>query len=229
MPLKNFSFAVVATTLAAGLIVSVGCQPRKKANTASVAAATSSAPVVASSTPTTSATPSATPSTVATPAPTFGTPATGIDPNVLADILNKAAGAIGVQVPSTGTAGNPGDPLEAAIKLNAAKFAPGFVPASPVGRAKLKTGEHAGMNADMEQGKCYMVFGAGGAGVTQLGLHVLFPAAPPNAVMASDTAHGAQPVLTEGKPLCPPLKSTVRVDTAPIAGGGDVAVQVWVK
>ena len=47
--------------------------------------------------------------------------------------------------------------------------------------------------------------------------------------MASDSAHGNAPVLGEGKPLCPPVKSAVRVDTVPLQGGGDVAVQVWVK
>jgi hypothetical protein len=133
-------------------------------------------------------------------------------------------------MPTAGTGGAAaGDPLAAKIAANAAKYAPGFQPASAIGRAKLKTGEHAGMNFDMEAGKCYVVLGAGGPGVTQVGLFVLFPAAPPNAVMASDTAHGAEPVIGEGKPLCPPVKASVRVDTSPTAGTGDVAVQVWSK
>jgi hypothetical protein len=85
------------------------------------------------------------------------------------------------------------------------------------------------MNVSMESGKCYVVLGAGGTGVTQLGLHLLFPAAPPNAVMASDTNHGANPVLGDGKPLCPPSTAQVRVDAVVMQGAGDVAVQVWQK
>ena len=40
---------------------------------------------------------------------------------------------------------------------------------------------------------------------------------------------GASPVLGEGKPLCPPVKSSIRVDTVIMQGAGDVAVQVWSK
>ena len=85
------------------------------------------------------------------------------------------------------------------------------------------------MNVDMEAGKCYVVLGAAGAGVTQLGLYIMFPAVPPNAVLASDTAHGTSPVIGDPRPLCPPAKSSVRVNAAMITGTGDAAVQVFVK
>jgi hypothetical protein len=153
----------------------------------------------------------------------------GVDPAVLGDIASKAAAGLGIPVPAAGTPPVAGDPLEATIKAQAAKYAVGFSAAGPVGKAKLSQGQHAGMNINMVQGKCYVVLGAGGAGVTQLGLHVLFPATPPNAVMASDTAHGAQPVIGDGKPLCPPAAASVRVDTELMQGAGDVAVQVWQK
>ena len=74
-----------------------------------------------------------------------------------------------------------------------------------------------------------VILGAGGAGVTQLALNVLFPAVPPQAIMATDSAHGSRPVIGDAKPLCPPAKTTVRVDTVPLLGSGDVAVQVWGK
>ncbi|GAC1599192.1 MAG: hypothetical protein NVS3B20_21090 [Polyangiales bacterium] len=154
----------------------------------------------------------------------------GFDPNIMAEIAKKAA-EMGFPLPAMpASVGAPAsDPLDAMLKASAAKYAPGFSAASPLGRAKLKTGEHAGMNFDMEQGKCYVVLGAAGGGVSQLGLHLLFPAVPPQAIMASDTAHGAAPVIGEGKPLCPPIRSSVRVDTVIIQGAGDVAVQVWSK
>jgi hypothetical protein len=153
----------------------------------------------------------------------------GVDPAVLGDIASKAAAGLGIPIPPPGTPATSGDPLETTLKANAARYAAGFTPAGPVGKAKLSQGQHAGMNVNMVQGKCYVVLGAGGPGVTQLGLHVLFPAAPPNAVMASDTAHGAQPVIGDGKPLCPPTAAAVRIDTEAVQGGGDVAVQVWQK
>ena len=225
---------ILSAALVGGLVLSAGCGPRKKANTSGVAATTTPATATTTATatattPTTTTAPTTT-TTATTPPTTAGTWPSGvpsIDPAVVADVLAKAAAAMGM--PTAGTGAAAGDPLAAKIAANAAKYAPGFQPASAIGRAKLKTGEHAGMNFDMEAGKCYVVLGAGGAGVTQVGLFVLFPAAPPNAVMASDTAHGAEPVIGEGKPLCPPGKASVRVDTSPTAGTGDVAVQVWAK
>jgi hypothetical protein len=227
----------VSSALVVGMLFSFGCEPRKKAKTGGVGTAATPVAVAPTNTATTTATGTGTATTAATPTGTATTPApagtwpTGVpsvDPAVLADIMAKAGAALGL--PATGgVPGVPGDPLEAALKANAAKTAPGFTPASAVGRAKLKQGEHAGMNVDLEQGKCYVVVGAGGAGVTQVGLAMLFPAAPPNAVMASDTAHGNAPVIGEGKPLCPPMKASVRVDVVPLQGAGDVGVQLYVK
>ena len=221
---------LVSSALVVGMLFSLGCEPRKKANTAGTAK-----PVAVAATPTGTTTATATATTAAptgtatTPAPagTWPTGVPSVDPAVLADIMAKAGAALGL--PAAAGGGVPGDPLEAALRANAAKTAPGFSPASAVGRAKLKQGEHAGMNVDLDQGKCYVVVGAGGPGVTQVGLAMLFPAAPPNAVMASDTAHGASPVIGEGKPLCPPMKASVRVDVVPLQGSGDVGVQLYVK
>jgi len=237
----RFSFTVVSASLLAGLVLSWGCEPRhKNAKTAAATAtttATATTPVTATTTATATATTTAptttgTPTTTTTGTPPIGTwPAPtgagmpGFDPNVLADI----AKGMGIPLPAGTPTAASGDPLDAALKASAAKYAPGMTALSPVGRAKLKQGEHAGMNFDMEQGKCYVVLGVGGPGVTQVGLNLLFPAAPPQAIMASDTTHGASPVLGEGKPLCPPIKSSVRVDTVIMAGAGDVAVQVWGK
>jgi hypothetical protein len=143
------------------------------------------------------------------------------------------AKGIGLQIPAGAVPGTPaaaGDPIDAGLKANAAKNAPGYTAASAIGRATLKQGEHAGMNFTMQQGKCYVVLGASGPGVTQLGLHLLYPATPPNAAIASDTSNTNAPVLGGGgKPLCPPVNSPVRIDTVITNGAGQVGVQVWVK
>lgn len=232
-------------TIGLGLAVSVGCEPRKTAKTggttAAATATTTAAPTTGTATPTATPTataaPTPTPTTTAAPAPTPvptgawpTTPMPGLDPNVVAEWAKKAQ-EMGIPIPSGGV-GAPaaGDPIEAALKASAAKNAPGFAPASPIGRAALKTGEHAGMNFNMQQGKCYVVLASAGPGVTQLGLHLLFPATPPNAAIASDTSATTSPVLGGGgKPLCPPVASSVRVDAVITSGAGNVGVQVWVK
>lgn len=240
------SVTTIALCVGIGLAFSFGCEPRKTAKTGGTAAATATTAAAPTATPT--ATTTATPTATATPAPTPtptatapaptvaapgawpATPMPGIDPNLVAEWAKKAQ-EMGLPFPG-GAAPTPaaGDPIEAALKASAAKNAPGFTAASPIGRAKLKQGEHAGMNFTMQQGKCYVVLGAAGAGVTQLGLHLLFPAAPPNAAIASDTSATVTPVLGGGgKPLCPPAAASVRVDTVPTGGAGDVGVQVWVK
>lgn len=151
-------------------------------------------------------------------------------PGISPDFLTKVAGGLGLPIPTGNPGAKPaGNPLDNMLAQNAARVAPGFTAATPVGRANLKVGEHAGMNVEMKQGKCYVLLAVGNQGVTQLGLHMLFPATPPNAVLASDTSHGNQPVIGEGKPLCPPVNSNVRVDTVIMAGQGEVAVQVWHK
>jgi hypothetical protein len=143
------------------------------------------------------------------------------------------AKGIGLQIPGGAVPGATpaaGDPIDAGLKANAAKNAPGYTAASAIGRATLKQGEHAGMNFTMQQGKCYVVLGASAAGVNQLGLHLLYPATPPNAAIASDTSNTNAPVLGGGgKPLCPPVNSPVRIDTVITSGAGNVGVQVWVK
>jgi len=187
--------------------------------------ATTTAPATTTATataPTTTGTP--TPTATTPPIGTWPTPGgTAFDPTVLLGELGK----MGLPVP--GTPAPAGDPLDAILKASAAKYAPGFAPVSPVGRAKLKQGEHAGMNFEMDAGKCYVVLGAGGPGVTTLGLNLL-PAPPaPQFALATDQSHGNAPVIGEGKPLCPPIKSPVRVDSFVVQGGGDVAIQVWGK
>lgn len=234
--------SVTLFTLGLGLAVSVGCEPRKTAKTGGTAAVTSTtaAPTATTTaTPTGVATAAPTPTPTATAAPTVTpaptgawptAPMPGLDPNVVAEWAKKAQ-EMGIPFPAGGV-GAPaaGDPIEAALKASAAKSAPGFTPASPIGRAALKTGEHAGMNFNMQQGKCYVVLAAAGPGVTQLGLHLLFPATPPNAAIASDTSATTSPVLGGGgKPLCPPVASSVRVDAVITSGAGNVGVQVWVK
>jgi hypothetical protein len=221
----------------------LGWVPRKMAKTGGVAGATTppaqtttTAAPTATPTPTATAAPTPTPTTTAaptaTPAPTGAWPAPmpGLDPNVVAEWAKKAQ-EMGIPIPG-GTPGAPagGDAIEAALKASAAKNAPGFTAASPIGRATLKTAEHGGMNFNMLQGKCYVVLAASGPGVSQLGLHLLFPATPPNAAIASDSSNTTTPVLGGGgKPLCPPVASSVRIDAVVTNGAGNVGVQVWVK
>lgn len=237
MASSHLTVPLVASALVIGTLVSAGCEPRKKANTGGTGTTTAVAVATTPATATTTAAPPAT-TTAAPPATTTAPPVAtgawptmppgGVDPNVVADVLAKAGAAMGI--PAAGGVAAPGDVLQTTINASAAKNAPGMTAVSPIGRATLKNGEHGGMNFDMEAGKCYVVLGAGGAGVTQLGLHMLFPVTPPNAILASDTAHGNAPVLGgDGKPLCPPVKSSVRLDVVPMAGAGQVAVQVWSK
>lgn len=236
-------------TIGLGVAVTVGCEPRKKANTGGVAAATTTAPATADPTATPTATATATAAPTATPTPTATATATapptatvpptgawptspmpGLDPNVVAEWAKKAQ-EMGLPIPAGGVpTPAAGDPIDAALKASAAKHGPGFTAASPIGRATLKQGEHAGMNFNMLQGKCYIVLAAAGPGVNQLGLHLLFPATPPNAAIASDTSNTNAPVLGGGgKPLCPPVASSVRIDAVVTNGAGNVGVQVWVK
>jgi len=235
-------FVISMGTLGLGVLMSFGCEPRKKANTGgNTAAATATTTAAPTATPTATATaaPTPTPTTTAAPTPTgTGTAAPPpawpagmptIDPTMVAEW----AKGIGLQIPPGAVPGTPaaaGDPIDAGLKANAAKNAPGYTPASAIGRATLKQGEHAGMNFTMQQGKCYVVLGASAAGVNQLGLHLLYPATPPNAAIASDTSNTNAPVLGGGgKPLCPPVASPVRIDTVITNGAGQVGVQVWVK
>lgn len=244
---SRLPLVLVGSSLLLGLAVSAGCEPRHKgaavaptATAPTVATATATAPTATATTVATATTtaPTATATAPTATVPTPGVPPMGtwpsmppgVDPAVLGDIASKAAAGLGIPVPAPGTPPVAGDPLDATIRAQAAKYAAGYTAAGPIGKApKLNQGQHAGMNINMVQGKCYVVLGAGGAGVTQLGLHVLFPATPPNAVMASDTAHGALPVIGDGKPLCPPAAASVRVDAELMQGSGDVAVQVWQK
>ncbi|MFI5301398.1 MAG: hypothetical protein ACHREM_25205 [Polyangiales bacterium] len=174
-----------------------------------------------------------------TPAPTGSWPVPGapgalppgLDPTIVDQFARRAA-ELGLPLPPAPapTPATPAvDPIDATLKASAAKYASGYAPATPVGRAKLKQGEQAGMNVEMEAGKCYVVIGAAAAGVTQLGLFVMVPATAPYAVMASDTAHGTAPYIGDGRTLCPPAKTSVRVNAAMMAGTGDAAVQVFVK
>ncbi len=236
--------AVSVTTLGFSLALSAGCEPRKKAQSPTPATTVAAAPTTAAPTtttpgtvaPTATAAPTGTPAPTATTQPTAAAPGAwptalpGFDPNTVSEWTKKAQ-EMGLPIPGA-VPGAPvaGDPIEAAIKAQAAKHAVGFQPAGPIARTTLKTGEHGGMNYAMQQGKCYVVLGAGGAGVTQMALHMMVPATPPNAVVASDNAGGTTPVLGGGgKPLCPPLPSQVRVDAVATAGSGPVGVQIYVK
>ncbi len=64
----------------------------------------------------------------------------------------------------------PATAIAASIKATAAKAAPGFTAAGPIGKANLKTGEHAGMVFNFQPGKCYIAIGAGGPGVNKVAL-----------------------------------------------------------
>jgi hypothetical protein len=246
MSLSPRFIAVTVCTMGFGLALTFGCEPRKKANTGGTTAAATATPTPAATTAAPTATPTATATAAPTPTPTATaaptptpaptgawptSPMPGLDPNVVAEWAKKAQ-EMGIPLPGGTVPGATpaGDPIEAALKASAAKHGPGYTAASPIGRATVKQGEHAGMNFNMQQGKCYIVVAAAGPGVTQLSLHLLFPATPPNAAIASDTSATTAPVLGGGgKPLCPPVASSVRIDTVATAGAGNVGVQVWVK
>ena len=142
------SIVISFGTLGLGLLMSVGCEPRKKANTggetAAATATTTAAPTATTATPTATATaaPTPTPTTTAAPTPTpVGTAAPApswpagmptIDPTMVAEW----AKGIGLQIPPgavPAAGGAASDPIDANLKASAAKNAPGFTPASAIG------------------------------------------------------------------------------------------------
>lgn len=250
MSLSPRYVAVTLCTLGFGLALSVGCEPRKTAKTGGTAAATATTTAPPTATTTATAAPTATataaptatttaaPTATATAAPTATTTAPpmawptaipGLDPNVIAEAAKKAQ-EMGIPFPAgTGTAPAAGDPIDAALKASAAKNAPGFTPIGSVGKATLKQGEHAGMNVNVQQGKCYVFIAVGGAGVTQMTLSMLSTPPAPSVALATDS--GPSPALgAPGKQqLCPPVSTTVRADVVITQGAGQVGVQALVK
>lgn len=254
MSLSARSFAITLTTLSCGLALSLGCEPRKTAKTGGTAAATgttgtaaptTTATPTATATATAAPTPTPTPTTTAAPAPTpTGTaaptatampvpawptalpPIPGLDPATIA----KTAQDMGIPLPGGAVpAPAAGDPLDAALKASAAKNAPGFTPIGSVGKATLKQGEHAGMNVNLQQGKCYVFIAVGGPGVSQIALSMLTTPPLPSTALATDT--GPSPALgAPGKQqLCPPAAATIRADVVIAQGAGQVAVQALAK
>ena len=239
--------ALTLCTLGFGLALSAGCEPRKTAKTGGTAAATATTTAPATATTTAAPTATTTAAPTATPAPTgtataptatptatappmaWPTAIPGLDPTVIAEAAKKAQ-EMGLPIPGgTGAPSAAGDPIDAGLKASAAKNAPGYTPVGSVGKATLKQGEHAGMNVNVQQGKCYVFIAVGGAGVTNLTLSLQTTPPLPTATLVSDS--GPTPVLgAAGKQqLCPPTSSTVRADVVITAGAGQVGVQALVK
>lgn len=248
MSLSPRFVALTLSTLGFGLALSIGCEPRKTAKTGgTTAAATTTAPPTATTTAAPTTTPTATAAPTATAVPTATATATsappvvtppvaawptaipaipGFDPAVIA----KTAQDMGFPFPGgAGAVPAAGDPIDAALKASAAKNAPGFTPIGSVGKATLKTGEHAGMNVNVQQGKCYVFIAVGGPGVTQMTLSMLTTPPAPSVALATDS--GASPALgaTGKQQLCPPMSTTVRADVVITQGAGQVGVQALVK
>lgn len=236
---------VTAGGLGFGLLLTFGCEPRHRngANStptasASVAATavpsgSATAPATTAPSATTTTAPTATttaPTATATTPPVVGIPPWpmpgGVDPGVVGDIIKNTVGSLGGTVPGAPVAG---DPIEASIKATAAKAAPGYTAAGPIGKANLKTGEHAGMPFTFQPGKCYIAIGAGGAGVNKVALFLMSQPPAPQTVLMTENPGTKEPVMGAGGKLCPPMAVSAKVDAQLVDGNGMVGVQIWVK
>ncbi|MBK7396708.1 MAG: hypothetical protein IPJ34_10500 [Myxococcales bacterium] len=238
---------VTGACLGLGVVLSVGCEPRHRngagaaaptnsvastavptATTTAPTATTTAAPTATTTAPT--ATTTAAPTTTATTPPAVGIPTwpmpSGMDPNVVGDIVKNTIGTLGGGAIPTSPAG---DPIEASIKATAAKAAPGFTAAGPIGKANLKTGEHAGMVFNFQPGKCYIAIGAGGPGVNKVALFLMTTPPAPQAVLMTENPGTNAPVMGAGGKLCPPAAVSAKVDAQLVDGNGLVGVQIWVK
>jgi hypothetical protein len=197
--------------------------------TAPAAASSSSATAQSTST-----TPPPTPSL--TTSASLGPPSLGqvfLDPVALAQFLA-----------SLGTPVNPNltqpapvpDALEAGLRGQQLRLAPGMTAEGPLLKQTLQQGQHTAIQIPMQQGKCYVVLGfSQPGGVKDLDLYLL---APPffNILAAQDATNHNAPYLgadaaVPPRPMCPswPIPLQYKLEVFAKDGSGGVAVQVYSK
>lgn len=166
-----------------------------------------------------------------TPAPSATgplAPTTTNDPNQLAILMAQAAAAASAMMQNPGVAG---DPIEAGIRLVAAKQAPGMQPDSPIAKGQpMREGDHVTFIHQFQPGRCYTVVGFSPAGnVVDLDLNLL---APPffNMLAGQDASHDSMPVIGSGRSaMCPALPMAVpyKIDMVAKRGAGIAGAQVF--
>ncbi|MEM9070667.1 MAG: hypothetical protein AAGE52_19325 [Myxococcota bacterium] len=97
----------------------------------------------------------------------------------------------------------------------------GYIPVTPPRREELLAGTHVDRTVPLTPGRCYRVFAAGAASLTNVNLEVL---APTGASLQSDGTEHATPTLGVLRPLCPASPGTYQVRIEAASGAGAV---VW--
>lgn len=141
-----------------------------------------------------------------------------------------------------GTAVNPNltqpapvpDALEAGLRGQQLRLAPGMTAEGPLLKQTLQQGQHTAVQIPMQLGKCYVVLGfSQPGGVKDLDLYLL---APPfyNLLTAQDaTSHNAPYLGADAavppRPMCPvwPVPLQYKLEVFAKDGSGVVAVQVY--
>jgi hypothetical protein len=164
------------------------------------------------------------------PAPTgSGVPGLGgvpVDPNLLAQIAAAGAAVMGGGVIPAG------DPIEAGIKAEAAKSAPGMQPEGASVKDTLAADGHRSLLVTLQGGKCYTFVAFSPAGqVTAVDLHLLLP---PLYILEAgkDDANRNVAVIGRGtNPLCPvaPFAVQYKLDVHAKAGQGLIGLQMFSK
>jgi hypothetical protein len=158
-------------------------------------------------------------------------PLAATDPSSLQGILAGLQAAIPGQMALPG--GMTADPVEAGLKLIAAKDAPGMQPEGQELKQTLNEGQHAVMMVTLQAGKCYAILGFSppAVGVKDLDLNLMAPPlymtlAGQDMTHTNTAAIGAAP-----SPMCPvvlfPLQ--YKLDVFARSGSGPVVVQLFSK
>ncbi len=151
------------------------------------------------------------------------------DPNALATLFGQAAAAGQALLQQPGAI--PNDPVEAGLKLSAAKNAVGMQPEGQIAKGQLQEGGHLTFLVPMTAGKCYTILGFSPPGqIKNVDLNLL---APPLYMMLSgqDTTDNNMPVVGKGnQPMCPIIPGLqYKVDIVARSGSGNVGAQVYSK
>jgi hypothetical protein len=221
---------------AAALPLACGTTPPPQETTLPPQYPTVAAPTTAPVAPRPATPPTAAPSLTATVAPPPGPPSLGqvlMDPRALAQLLASSGNLVNPNL--TQPTAVP-DALEAGLKGQQLRLAPGMTPEGPMLKQTLQRGQHTTMQVPLQSGKCYLIIGWSAPGdVKDLDLYLL---SPPfyNALTAQDaTSHNAPFVGADNvippHPICQvwPVPLQYKLDVFARDGSGAVVVQVYSK
>lgn len=167
------------------------------------------------------------------PAPAGSAPPGPLAPTDPASLQGILAG---LQAAIPGQLATPGamtlDPVEAGLKLLAAKDAPGMQPEGQELKQTLNEGQHTVMMLTLQAGKCYAIIGFSPLGaVKDLDLNLL---APPlyMTLAGQDLTHNNTPGIGAApNAMCPvvPFPLQYKLDVLARVGSGPIAVQLYSK